>query len=451
LIECISTSRNGVQQAIVADRIVSPSRIRHRGKGGPLGLEVHGRPKHEQYQDDFEDVDFHFLRRLIDLQDSEQWTIDGEEWGDVGCLVFVVCFPPAIQLLSSFSNILHSGTLESKNKWNMKTFTWVLALFFVLGAPCLMGQAEGNYKYSSNPAPKNNLYYDNVGGALSSGPTSNAVITGNNEVVVKVNGLMNVLADNYVAVFNVLQVGDKIESTNEMMNTRLAVFKGALRQAGIDTADIHVDMISFVPRFDIEVETKVFTKNNNEVPAGFELQKNVMVRYRKSTQLDAVIGAAARAEIYDLVKVDYFIPSLQKSYDTLQLACLNEVKSRVKNFELIGFKLDTLRKVMAEDFYSTFPGERYSSYKAFARTSLPAARRNGSPAKLNEADKTTSRFYGPIEYNRYDLVINPVVIEPMVQLSYSVTVKYLINEPVQPKALYYIIMENGELRQVSVK
>jgi uncharacterized protein YggE len=310
----------------------------------------------------------------------------------------------------------------------------------------LHSQSLGNSEYMEGNAGYGNNYYSH-----NRRPTTNAYIANNEEMQVTVNGLLNIVADNYVAIFNIVQVADNAENADGLMNHRIIDFKKNLKTAGIDTNDIKVDMISFVPRYDYQVEQKLFSKTYNEIPAGFELQKNVSVRFKNSAKLDDIVSAAARAEIYDLVKVDYFIPNIQRSLDSLRLKCLLEFKSKVKSYELIGIRLDTLKKVMSDNFITTYPPTRYNTYQAFTRPSLQAAKKKSAPS-VNEIQKSNSRYYSQVDYDQYDLVINPLITEPVVQVSYSLTVKYFLKEKEpQQKNNYYIITSTGDLKQVFAK
>jgi uncharacterized protein YggE len=350
-----------------------------------------------------------------------------------------------------------------------KRFVLLVLLGAAYSSPlALHAQVQGNNQYNSpQPSAGNSIY--NKGGVKGGKygdtqyynanpyalpdrePASAANITNPNVVSININGLMNIVAADYVAVFNIVQVGTEITETDDLMNGRIKLFKHKLQMVGIDSSKIKVDMISFVPKYDIAVENKLFSKLHNEVPAGFELQKNVMVHFRQSGKIDDIVTAAAQAEIYDLVKVDYFIPDQEKSYDSLMNACVAEVKERVKHFETLGFELDTVRKAVADNFATVFPMQRYYAYQAFSRPSIPASRKGNNPVKLNEADKNISRYYNQVEVDRYDVVLNPLVTEPVVQFSYSIHVQYFINEtkPQPPaKNNYYIILESGEVKQV---
>ncbi|MFH0894452.1 MAG: hypothetical protein V2A54_08445 [Bacteroidota bacterium] len=323
----------------------------------------------------------------------------------------------------------------------MKKTILTLSILAMSGLTQLFAQAMGNNQYNNNQNINQNIQY------TGREPVSNAVITNDNEFMIEVNGLYNLVADNYVAVFNLVQVGETIESTDQMMSSRISNFMRRLKAVGIDTTKVFVDIISFVPKYDIQTESKLFSKTYNEIPAGFELQKNVSIVYKNSNKLNEIVSAAASSEIYDLVKVDYFIANLQKMLDSLREKCLLEVKSKTKAFEMIRFKTDTLRKDIAENFITVYPPTRYLSYQAFSRPSLNAAKKKSSPPVVNEAQKTTSKYYSQVDYSKYDIVINPVVLEPVVQISYTITVKYFLRAEEKKNNNYYIISPTGEMKQ----
>ena len=347
----------------------------------------------------------------------------------------------------------------------MKKIICSLLLGFIINPKFIIAQVSGNEQYNSAPAAagnyqykeKANYMYDNASYGYqqdymhaSRYPVSTANFSNNTEINITVNGLMNLVSTNYVAVFNIVQVAENPEATDTYMSNRISRFKQELKKIGIDTNDIKTDMLSFVPKYEFQAEAKLFSKTYNEVPAGFELSKNVSVRFKNSSDVDAIVTAAAAAEIYDLAKVDYFVPDIQKSLDSLRLICLKEVKAKGKSYEILGFKLDTLKKVITDNFVTTYPQTRYFTYKAFSRPSLPSTRKKPL-VNLNDATNVNSRFYNQIDYDHYDVVVNPVITEPVVQLSYSVAVKYFLKDDDKPKNNYYIIGANGDIHQFNPK
>jgi uncharacterized protein YggE len=297
----------------------------------------------------------------------------------------------------------------------------------------------GNYQYGNQQNPNGNR-----------GPATSATMGWG--FTINVNGLMNVVATNYVAVFNIVQLGLTAKSTDSTMNATIEEFKRNLEKLNIDTSDFRTDMISFVPKYGYESDKKIFSKRYNEVPDGFELEKNIYIRFKKSSALDGILSAAAAAEIYDLVKVDYFLPNAQKLIDSLRLRCLLEVKSRVKSYEIVGFELDTMKKAMSDNFTTIFPQTRYYSYSAFSRPSFSSLKKRPTDQPfVSEYNKPVSRYYNQINYDSYDIVINPVINEPVVQLSYTIAVKYFLkNDPVvtPPKKVFYMINKDGDAKQL---
>jgi uncharacterized protein YggE len=249
---------------------------------------------------------------------------------------------------------------------------------------------------------------------------------GENSVLL-VSGLANVEADEYVAIFHVIQLGETAEKTDALLNDRIRRLKESLAANNIDTLAVKTDMVSFVPKFNVSVTNKLFSKSYNEVPDGFELQKNVLIRYKRAQQIDAIVSAAAKAEIFDLAKVDYFVSDVKKVYNDLRKQCFELLRDRMKEYELIGVRLDTMKKVVSEDFATVTPPDRYEQYHAAAKPSYSAVKQQTSsfPLKINMAEVSPSKYYSAVPYDDYDVVINPVIDRPVVQFTFQVRVSYL--------------------------
>jgi len=268
------------------------------------------------------------------------------------------------------------------------------------------------------------------------------------EILISINGLMNVVADSYVATFNLIQVGETTDDVDKKMNGRIDSFRNNLKLIGINDKDITIDLVSVVPNYDIQTESKIFSKSYNEQPAGFEMQKNICVHYTKSDQLDAIMSAALKAEIYDLVKSDYFIKDISSLKDSLRIACMEELNRKIKSYEPAGIKFDSMKKSILDNNITVLPASRYFTYQAFARPSLNSIKKKYA---YNEAAKPITKYYQPIDYTQYDVVINPVITQPVVQLSYSVTVKYILPENKPTEKAYYIVSPSGDIKQINLK
>ncbi|WP_031526539.1 SIMPL domain-containing protein [Dyadobacter crusticola] len=296
-------------------------------------------------------------------------------------------------------------------------------------------EAMGNAQYNAaraNPTSASRFWADN---------SNDSIIT------VSVKGLLNLIPDTYVATFNILQTAETAETTELLMQDRIDKFKSKLTSSGANVKDMHVDMISFVPKYDVQTENRLFSKSYNEIPTGFEMQKNVNIRYHTAEQLDDFVKLAAQAEIYDLVKVDCFHSKMETFKDSLRAKCLLELKSKLKSYETLNINLDTLRKTVEEESHTISPSSRYYSYQAFSRSSTKPFKKNGSQANVNETEKTTSRYYMPLGFESFDVTINPVILEPVLQLTFQVVVKYHL----KPLNKYYLISPAGEAKRLILK
>jgi uncharacterized protein YggE len=324
----------------------------------------------------------------------------------------------------------------------MKKYMIAAAFTLSFGVFEINAQVSGN----ANEAMGNAQY-----NASRANPTSAIRFSGTNSndstITVSVKGLLNLVPDTYVATFNILQTAETAETTEQLMRDRIDRFKINLRGLAVNSADINIDMISFVPRYGVETENRFFSKSYVEVPAGFEMQKNLSVKYKTADQLDEFITNAAKSEIYDLVKVDCFHSKMEAFKDSLRAKCLLELKSKLKSYETLNLKLDTLRKTVEEEFYTISPSSRYYSYQAFSRSSTKAFKKNGSQTNVNETEKTTSRYYMPLGFESFDLTINPVILEPVLQLTFQVVVKYHFRSLNK----YYLISPAGEVKRLILK
>ena len=173
-------------------------------------------------------------------------------------------------------------------------------------------QAVGNSMYGND----NRYNYQNAEELnwQNSFNVTREVMIDENSMTFEVNGLFNRKADAYLAIFNMTQVGENASVANDLLNTRYQNFVNEVASAGVKAEDIFLDMVSQVPIYELEVTKKFFSKTYNEVPKGFELQKNIHVKFNKGEVLDKILTAAAKHEIYDLIKVDYFVENTSAVY-----------------------------------------------------------------------------------------------------------------------------------------
>jgi uncharacterized protein YggE len=280
----------------------------------------------------------------------------------------------------------------------------------------------------------------------------------NPTITIEVKALNNVVADSYTAVFNMVQIGETSEETNRLMNERVTKVKTALLANGILETDFIIDVISFVPVYETVVERKLFSKKYNEVPKGFELQQNIHIKFTKVNQFEKILSACANNEIYNLVKVDYFIEDIQAVYTKLRQEILKTLKEKQQFYSDLGFNLKTYNPIIADTKYCYFPKEFYKNYQAFNSISLEAIKK---PRGIVSVKKQTSYYYDPISFKDYDIVINASIVEPVIQIGMEIKLQYS-PKPIEPKApepiekeviknKYFVISNDGAINIKELK
>lgn len=304
-----------------------------------------------------------------------------------------------------------------------------------------------NQLSSSFNSPINENYY-------SSNRSYNS-FAGENILLLNINALSNQKAKEYVAIFNVTQIGATAEEADRLLNERVMAFVNAAKQIGLSKEAIYTDMVSFLPRYEIVAAKKTFSKKTfTEVPKGFILQKNLHIRYTQPEVLDLLISAAAKSEIYEIVKVDYTVENPNEIYQELRTRSFDYLNQVISSYKKVGINLDSAYKITTEDAFATYPSSRYNSYKSFTTFSIESLK--NSP--ITEAEKTTTSYYNAVPPDAYDIVINPTILEPAVQYTFSVKVKFTLKErtpytktETKTKKEVYIVTPNGDMKKIEVE
>lgn len=355
-------------------------------------------------------------------------------------------------------------------------------IFPLLLAPMLLlAQAEGNFKSSRavqqesiemdkeqsiqklrmpsvNPSPTSNAAYNGYAQQQVNpyNQSSGLTFAGENVAILTINALSNQKAKDYVAIFNVTQLGATAEEADRLMNERVSKFMSGAAQVGVSKENIYTDMVSFVPRYEIVSAKKTFSKKTfTEVPKGFILQKNIHIRFLEPEILDKLISEAAKSEIYEIVKVDYNVENPDKIYAELRSKAFDYLNQQIESYKKIGMRMDTAYRITAENTFAAYPANRYASYQSYSTFSVDAMK---SAPVIAEAEKTTTSFYNAIPANAYDIVINPTILEPSVQYSYSLKVKFTMKERVPYSKIevrntkeVIIITPNGDMKTINVE
>src|SRR5437660_5512297 len=210
-----------------------------------------------------------------------------------------------------------------------------------------LSQVAGNTIYGS---PKTR-----TSGVTTGNPSSVDPKDSSQNYFIEANVLMNVRADEHVAIFALAQEGPALQEANGKIGAQVNEFVASLGKLGVKTNDVFVDFISQNRVYDFVVADNTA----KETQTGFEVKKNVAVRYKEQALLDELLAAAAKAGIYDLVKVEYVVSDMAAQREKL----LTEASKIIRKKEADYYRLFAVKKapleVYQEKYNAFFPTEMY--------------------------------------------------------------------------------------------
>jgi uncharacterized protein YggE len=307
----------------------------------------------------------------------------------------------------------------------MKPITWcavvllaaggVAALMIVLAHPGHSpGQVGGNTSYSQAGGKARAEQNEQAKQVLSQQqlpPTTTSTF-------VEAKVLMNVKADEYVAVFGITQEGKTLAECGQKMDATVKTFTDDLKPLGIGADDLFVDFVVQNRIYGFDLQGNVA----QEHLVGFELKKNVSIHYKDSALLDKLTLAAARSQIFDLIKVDYIVKDIGRVHEKLMEEAARIIKAKMARYEkLLDLKLQVPAQVYAEKSSIHYPTQMYDSYTAYESEEIRGG--PGQKYTVRYARKSSTFFFNALAGDGFDTVINPVVIEPVVQCTLYLKVK----------------------------
>jgi uncharacterized protein YggE len=307
---------------------------------------------------------------------------------------------------------------------------WISLVVLLVGPGLVRAQVGGNTVFGQ--APGNAVYGQGAGKAGAEQAERARRNLGPRDVpppgstFVEASVLMNVKADEFVAVFGVSEEAPTVAEAGKKMDATLKEFADALKALGVADDDLFVDWVAQNRVYGFEVAADIA----REKLVGFELKKNVSIRYRDRDKLDALVQAAAKSKIYDLIKVDYVVKDPEKVRARLMDEAARVVKEKSSRYDkLLGIKLRPTGQVIAERPSTYYPLRMYEAYAAFEAEHMVIERQRYN---VQSARKSRTFYYNALDGDGFDAVVNPVVLEPVVQFTLYLKVRYEV-EPAGAK------------------
>jgi len=251
-------------------------------------------------------------------------------------------------------------------------------------------------------------------------PTKETLYLSDSTFIIEASIAQNVIADGYVVTFGVSEEASTLKEANTNIEKRIKEFINDLKKMDIPTTDIFVDMTSQNKIYDYRIVNELA----EEYLQGFELKKNVTVKFQKIGDLDQMVIAASNIEIYDLVKVDYIVNDLNAIHTQLFNAAIEIINQKKALYaSATNAKLSPVSEIYSDQFYSFYPDQLYTSYTAYESGNVSNYSYDNSYT-TKELRKSSTFYYDKINYSGFDKVINPYVIEPAVEFVLTLQIKF---------------------------
>jgi uncharacterized protein YggE len=295
----------------------------------------------------------------------------------------------------------------------MKIYLYLVVCLIAVGAE-IHAQTSGNIVYSEA-----NRKIVSVPVLLGGVP-----LPDNSGMLIPAHVQINIKADEHVAVFGLSQEGRTIQDCIRKLDPQIENFIGELKNIGLRAEDVAIDHTTQTRTYDYQIKGNVA----NEKATGFIVKKTVSVHFKEKEWMNKLMGAAAKSDVYDLIKVDYLVNNATAIRERLFEEGARIIKEKAGRYDkLLGLKFRSQVQIVQENYNTVFPTGSYDSYVALETgkvTESAFSDRN----RIKEARKDETFFFNTQDAGNFDNIINPVVTEPVVQFSLYLQIRYLFDK-----------------------
>jgi uncharacterized protein YggE len=232
--------------------------------------------------------------------------------------------------------------------------------------------------------------------------------------------LINVTADEYVAIFGVSEEGATPEECGRKADAVIRQFSTEVKSLGVGAGDLFVDYVAQNKIYGYDIVGDVAKQKL----AGFEMKKNVSIHFKDKLLLDRLVAAAARSQIFDLIKVDYVVRNIGAVHTKLMEAAAGVIRLKAANRErFLGVKLRPSPQVHAEKYSAYYPTDMYDSYTAFESEDVESGAYR-QRFTIQNLRKNRTFYFNGLSPKSFDRVVNPIMLEPPVQFTLYLKLKY---------------------------
>lgn len=232
--------------------------------------------------------------------------------------------------------------------------------------------------------------------------------------------LLKAAPDEFIAVFGAAQEAPTAVESNQKVNAQIEQFLAAAGRLGVNRSNFYVDMITQNRVYNFAPASSDGTIR--EKLSGFETKKTIAIRYKDRPLLEKLLDAAAQASIFDLIKVDYVINDLGKIRSRLMEEASAVIKQKEENYgRSLGLKFRR-NAVFQETYQTYYPAELYQTYTAAESGSVEP--NYESRTRVVRERKSRTSYLEPLDRSAFDVVIDSAGLEPVVQCTLYLKVRY---------------------------
>jgi len=284
-------------------------------------------------------------------------------------------------------------------------------IFVVLGVFSL---SISNAQHGANELYRSDEKYNSTVYQLNNAEHQRVTQT-KNEAVYRIKILNNVKTDAYIVTFGLNQEAKSVKECNAKINQRIQGFKSAAKNLGIKEDEMYVDFITQNKIYDYVSETQGSQVKVNQVDAGFEIKKNVILRFSNRVSFDDLVEKASDFEIHNIIKVDYVNLNADKIYEQMfeEAHKLLQIRKNQMSKHIEEGSED--EPTIQISFVALSPTSQYKNFQAFETSELSYSNNSRYSDKhviRQEERKSKTFYYDGLNPQGYDKIINantPVV------------------------------------------
>lgn len=244
---------------------------------------------------------------------------------------------------------------------------------------------------------------------------------GDTAIIISSSILMNVPPEKYSITFGAGQVAPTPLQAGKMINERIDKFREKLKRMNVTENDMYVDFVSQNKVYDYEL-------NGNkaiEKESGFEIKKTITIVFTREAMIEAMTEAAAEQQIFDVIKVEFFLDDHTPFYKQLFAEAIKQIKDRKDMYVLsTGMELLAKTSLYSDNLTVIFPSTQYKQYTAYESGDVESNYNSGLVKKALR--KSSTAYYQGISQNNFDKVLNNNKPGIPIQMALGVSLKFYV-------------------------